>query len=314
MTAVAEPLAVTEPGVYDGMPVDLYLTDPVPGGSLSASGAKLLLPPSSPAIFRWQADHGRPNKPEFDFGHAAHKLALGDGAPVAVIDADDWRTKAAKEAKEKAYANGEIPLLADDWAAVQAMAKALREHPVASALFEPGTGRPEQTLIWRDEEAGVMRRSRLDWLRNTRTDRGVLIVPDYKSCYSASPEDAAKALYNNGYYRQAAWYEDGVVAVGLADAAAFVLVMQEKFPPYQVAVYQPDQFAMAAGRRLNRKAIAVYRDCVQTGHWPGYAVPTGAGVLTSDRDVLPLALPGWAEYQHNAAAERGDYDTDEDTP
>lgn len=309
MTAVVEPLAVTEPGVYDGMPVDLYLAHP----ALSASGAKLLLPPSSPAIFRWQADHGRPNKDAFDFGHAAHKEVLGDGAPVEVIDAADWRTKAAREAKEKAYANGRIPLLPDDWAAVQAMAVALRRHPIASALFAAGAGRPEQTLIWRDAETGVLRRARLDYLRNTRTDGGVLIVPDYKSCDSADPVSAAKALHDFGYYRQAPWYEDGAEALGLADAAAFVLVMQEKTPPYQVAVYQPDPFAMAAGRRLNRKAIAAYRDCMRTGHWPGYAVTGPNGVLTSDRDVLPLALPGWAEYQHNAAAERGDYDTDEDT-
>lgn len=307
MTALAESLAITEPGVYDGMPVEQYLTHP----ALSASGAKLLLPPSSPAIFRWQADHGRPHKDEFDFGHAAHKEVLGDGAPVEIIDAADWRTKAAREAKEKAYANGRIPLLPADWATVQAMAAALRRHPIAGALFEPGTGRPEQTLIWRDDETGVMRRARLDWLRNTRTAGGVLIIPDYKSCDSANPEAAAKALYNFGYYRQAPWYGDGAEALGLADAAAFVLVMQEKTPPYQVAVYQPDPFAMQAGRRLNRKAIAVYRDCVESGHWPGYAVTTASGVLTSDRDVLPLGLPGWAEYQHNAAADRGDYDTED---
>jgi len=299
VTALAEPLAVTEPGVYDGMPVEAYLADPVPGGSLSASGAKLLLPPSCPAKYRWYADHGRPNKDEFDFGHAAHKEVLGDGAPVEVIDAADWRTKAAREAKEKAYANGRIPLLPQDWATVQAMAAALRQHPVAAALFAPGSGRPEQTLIWRDEETGVMLRSRVDWLRNRGGSR--LIIPDYKSCNSADPTSAAKALHDFGYYRQAPWYCAGATALGLDDEPAFLLVMQEKTPPYLIGVYQPDPFAMQAGHRLNRKAIHVYRDCVRDNRWPAY----------SD-DVEALALPGWAEYQHNAAVERGDYDTSED--
>lgn len=77
MTALAaEPLAVTEPGVYDDMPEHVYLADPVPGGSLSFSGAKALLPPSCPALYRHQRDHGRPPKPAFDFGHAVHSMVL----------------------------------------------------------------------------------------------------------------------------------------------------------------------------------------------------------------------------------------------
>ena len=44
MTALA--VAEFTAGVYD-IPEDLYHRDPVPGGSLSCSGAKKLLPPSS---------------------------------------------------------------------------------------------------------------------------------------------------------------------------------------------------------------------------------------------------------------------------
>jgi hypothetical protein len=295
----AAPVLIAEPGVYDGMPVDMYLADPVPGGSLSASGARLLLPPSCPAKYRWYADHGRPPKDAFDFGHAAHKVALGDGPPIEVVDAADWRTKAAREAKEKAHANGRVPLLAEDWATVQAMAGALREHPLAAALLDPASGRPEQTLIWQDDRTGVFLRSRVDWLRHVH-NAGRLIIPDYKSCVSADPESAAKAMHNYGYYRQAPFYEDGAVALGLTDAPAFVLIMQEKTPPYLVAVYQPDPFAMRAGRAVNRKAIDVYRRCVATGQWPGYG-----------DDIQALALPSYAEYQHNAALDAGTYDTED---
>ena len=44
-------VVVDEPGVYDGLDEAAYHADPVPGGSLSASGAKLLLPPSCPALY-----------------------------------------------------------------------------------------------------------------------------------------------------------------------------------------------------------------------------------------------------------------------
>ena len=46
---MSEPIVITEPGVYD-VPFDEYLRDPVPGGSLSTSGARLLLD-TCPAIF-----------------------------------------------------------------------------------------------------------------------------------------------------------------------------------------------------------------------------------------------------------------------
>src|SRR5258708_26204894 len=38
-------------GVY-GIPADAYHADPIEGGSLSSSGARRLLPPGCPALFR----------------------------------------------------------------------------------------------------------------------------------------------------------------------------------------------------------------------------------------------------------------------
>ncbi|MBO0827768.1 MAG: hypothetical protein J2P24_08300 [Streptosporangiales bacterium] len=52
----AADVMITEPGVYN-LPAAVYHADPVPGGSLSQSGAKKLLPPSCPALYRYWADH-----------------------------------------------------------------------------------------------------------------------------------------------------------------------------------------------------------------------------------------------------------------
>jgi hypothetical protein len=167
---------IDQPGVYD-IPADVYHSDPVAGGSLSSSGARKLLPPSCPALFRHWADEGQEHKATFDLGHAAHAEVLGVGAPLAVVDADDWRTKAAKQQRDTAYAAGATPLLRNDYEQVHAMAAALRAHPVAGSLFTPGTGRAEQTLVWRDDEFGVWRRAMLDWLTESN---GGLVVVDYK--------------------------------------------------------------------------------------------------------------------------------------
>lgn len=290
------PVQIIEPGVYD-LPAETYLRDPVPGGSLSASGAKRLLPPSCPALFRYWDTHGQAPKAEFDFGRAAHAEVLGVGAPIVVIDADDWRTKAAREQRDAAYAEGSTPLLPADYKRVKAMADALRRHPVASALFRPGAGLPEQSLFWFDDEAGVWRRAMLDWLPNA-TD-GRLIIPDYKSCASAEPGALARAFFKYGYYHQAPWYTDAAEALQLASGfePAFVFVFQEKDPPHLVTVAQPNPEAMQWGRVLNRRALDVYRQCTETGHWPGYT-----------DDAISLSLPVYAERQLEAAWERGDLD------
>lgn len=281
---------IDAPGVYD-IPLDDYLADPVPGGSLSRSGVTALLPPSCPAKYRWDRDHPPESTRAFDVGHAAHKLVLGVGPELRVVEADDWRTKAARAERAAAYADGAVPLLAEDHDCVVAMAEALLRHPLASALFDPDHGTPEQSLFWQDAATGVTLRARLDWLPHPRDGR--LIVPDYKTCANASPATLSKAVHNYRYHGQGAWYVDGIKALGLADDPAFLLVFQEKTPPYLVTVAELDTIALAAGRYENRKAIDLYAECVATDTWPGY----------SD-DIELICLPPWAEnaYLQETAA------------
>lgn len=267
---------IDQAGVYD-LPVDVYLADPVPGGSLSSSGARKLLPPNCPARYRYERDHPPTPKPEFDLGHAAHLLTLGAGPAMVVVDAADWRTKAAREARDQAHAAGAAPLLRADYEQVQAMVVALRQHPFAAALFHADRGKPEQSLFWIDQPTGVWRRARLDWVPNAGAGR--FIVPEYKTCRSAEPGRLQRAIHEYGYHCQAAWYLDAVTALGLAVEPLFVFVFQEKDPPYLVTVAQPDQVAVRVGRHLNRQALHIYRECDATGRWPGYS---------DDVEVIPL--------------------------
>jgi hypothetical protein len=264
-------------GVYDIPEADYFGAT----GALSCSGAKLLLPPSCPALFRYRQDHPE-YKDVFDFGSAAHRMVLGAGPEVKVIDATDWRGKAAKEARDAARAEGKIPLLIDDAWKVEAMASTLQQHPIARALLDPERGgRPEQSLFWADEDTGVHRRARLDWLPEPGPGR--FIAVDYKSCSSADPAAIAKAVANYGYYQQDPYYLDGICALGLDDDPAFVFIFQEKEPPYLVTVVQLDEEARQAGRARNRQAIERFRDCTEAGIWPGY----------SD-DIELISLPPWA--------------------
>lgn len=285
MTAVAE----WQPGVYGDMPEDVYHADPVPGGSLSSSGARALLPPSCPAKFRYEREHPV-IKDEFDFGTIAHKSVLGTGPRVAVIGAKDWRTNAAKDAAKAAREEGALPILIGDFDKVQAMAVAIRAHPLAAFLLnhEHIPGKPEQSLFWVDAEYPVWRRARADFLPDAGA-RDRLILTDYKTTRSADPNHIARAVASYGYHQQAAWYLDGVTALGLGDDPAFVFVFQEKEPPYLVTVAQLDDQALRAGRERNRMALEIFRDCTDAGVWPAYS-----------SEIELISLPPWARSREEA--------------
>jgi hypothetical protein len=281
-TDLATTAIVTTPGVYD-MPASTYHADPVPDGSLSASGAKLLLPPSCPAIYDWQRRNGERHTPPFALGHAAHTKVLTRGAAIAVVDADDWRTKAAREAKAEAYAEGKTPLLARDAAVVDAMATQLRAHPTAAALLDPDHGQPEQALFARDTDTGTWLRAMLDWMPIPGSRPGRYIIPDYKTTASnGDPAAFNKAMGEYRYHGQAAWYADIVAALGIDDDPAFVFIVQSKVAPYLVSVVEPDFDALTVGRQENRAAIDLYTRCATTGAWPGFG----------DR-VTSASLPPW---------------------
>lgn len=278
--AIAEP--ITKPGVYS-IPTEAYHADPVKGGSLSHSGARKLR--ECPAKFAYWREHPEIPSDDFDFGHAAHRLVLGDGADLVVIEADSWRTNAAKDAKAEAHATGKIPVLITQLLVVEAMAKALRAHPIAAALFSPGSGAPEQTLVWRDERTGVMCRALIDWLPHKQPGR--MIVPDYKTTKNASNDAISRSAADYEYHTQADWYLSGIRALGLDANPAFVLVAQEKTPPYLVNVAQLDPVAMRIARDENRESLRVYAECTAAGQWPGYS-----------SEVELIALPPWVENKH----------------
>jgi len=268
------------PVVRDGMPVDEYHDH----NSLSSTGARKLLPPSCPAQFRYDREHPPLPKREFDFGHAAHKLVLGDGPDIDVLEFDSYQTKAAQQQRDEAYGMDVVPLLRHEYEQVEAMAAAIRQHPVAGPLFTPGTGIPERSIFWTDKGTGVRCRCRPDWLKQLP---GLTVCVDYKTAKDASPDGFSKAIQTYGYHQQDAWYLDGLEAAGLADdGARFLFVVQQKTAPYLITVRELDTQTRDIGRARNERALRIYADCQTTGQWPDWTGPV---------DTIPtISLPTWA--------------------
>jgi hypothetical protein len=257
---------VTAPGIYPDFPELAYHRDP----ALSASGAKRLLPPNCPALFKHDRDNGgRPNKRAFDVGHAAHAAVLGVGLELVVVDADNWTTKAAKEQRQIAYDVGKCPVLAKEKAAVDAMALEIRRHPIASKLLAPDSGRPEVSVFWEDKRRGINRRARFDFLPDT--DGGQLIVPDYKTTASAEPHAFQRSIWSFGYDVQAVFYMDAIKAAEIAEDVSFVFIAQETTAPYLITVHELDFASLLLGRARVDEACEVFRECTETGVWGGYS-------------------------------------------
>jgi hypothetical protein len=251
--------------------------------SLSASIAHKLVNQSP--LHAWTA-HPRLNpaferqdSEKFDIGNALHALLLEGANGIAVIDAPDWRTKIAKEARDEARAEGRLPLLTKDADSVLEMlaaAKAqLAAHDADPAPFT--AGKPEQTLVW--QEDGVACRARCDWLHNDLS-----AIDDLKTTSrSANPEAYSRNLYSVGGDVQAAMYVRAVEKL-TGRRPEFRWVVVETSPPYALSVVSPGPDVLALGEAKVEHALQLWRQCLETDSWPGYV-----------NRVCYAELPGWEE-------------------
>lgn len=251
----------TGDGLFPNVPIEVYHGDL---GSLSFSWAKKLLPPSCPAKFHAERTGDRGFVKHFNDGHAAHTRVLGEGPEIVVIDAADWRTAAARAARDKALAEGKTPLLPDEDEMTRAMAATVHNHPEAAALL--AEGQAEQSLYWTDPSTWTRLRTRPDWITE---QHGRRVFVDYKTTKSAAPSIFRASAGDFGYHQQAAFNVAGAREV-LDEDVRVVFIAQEKEPPYLVSVHEWSPEDIEIGAALNRLAIDIYAACTAEDYWPGY--------------------------------------------
>ncbi|QOC56064.1 Cas4 family exonuclease [Gordonia phage Clown] len=263
-------------GVYAVVPEADYHADP---GSLSSTAARTILKPGGPALLKYAP---RKEKDEWDYGHVAHELILGKGGGIKIVDAPDWRTKAAKEQRAEAREAGLAPILRKDFERAEKLRDAVLAHPLAAVLFEEGT--PEQSMYAHDPKTGVRLRCRPDW--HTRSTTFV----DLKTTKDAAKFDKSIAEY--GYHQQEAFYRDVAELCGIR-IDQFFFVAVEVDAPYLTTVVELSAADVELGRRLNRAAIDLYAHCHTTNTWPGLP-----------NEVRTIRLPDWALAQADNAITR----------
>jgi hypothetical protein len=276
---------ITEPGAYRVSKED-YHRDPCPVPSLSCGLAKNFLDASP--LHAWWAHpklnpqwEPEPPKRNWELGTACHELLLGGGQQAHIIDADSYRTKAAKEERAGAIEDGFAPILTAEYDRAVAIVAAARANlpPVVLALLDEPKGEAE-VMVTAKLEGDVWMRSELDWWS---ADRHIVI--DYKTTgTSASPAAFAKQIARMGYDFQDAFYQNVIARAfpELAGRLSFLFIVQEWDPPFALSVLEIAEGDRAlAGRKVD-VAIECWEDCLSSGRWPGY--PSG---------IQRVTLPEW---------------------
>jgi hypothetical protein len=287
------------PGVYDGVSNADYQSDSICSRPSLTSGTVKRLINQSPR-HAW-THHPRLNpsfrpveRDSFDLGSVVHAWLLQGGKfaeMVDVIDADDWRTKYAKERKADARASGMLPILTKDWERVQEMVDAVAGQLPWLEADPPvlRDGKPEQTLIWEDN--GVLCRARCDWLRDDRR-----AIDDPKSTTaSANPHDwTRRTFWSVGCDVQAVFYQRGAEKI-FGTRPDFRFVVMECHPPYAVSVVNLAPSVVELAERKIDHAIQLWKQCLDTGEWPGYPPQVASVEIDSWQEADLLHRIGAAE-------------------
>jgi hypothetical protein len=269
-----------EQGIYN-LPADQYHADPAPTASLSSSIAKILLDQSPRhawmAHSRLNPAYTREEDSRFDLGSAAHMMLLERRTDkIVVVNANDWRTKAAKEERDAARAAGCYPILArhyDDVSNMVAAAIVFLQRTELGDILD--TGDTERTVLWQESpHPGLLRHVPSDiWCRCRpdlmSADRRIIL--DYKSTASAAPDDFAKQIGRMGYDLQAEFYTRGLEAITGREDTVFVFLAQEITAPYGCSLVALSAAYRAVGLAKANEAIKRWRTCVLANSFPGYS-------------------------------------------
>lgn len=272
---------ITKPGIYPDMSSAEYFADPTPEPSLTQSIAKVLIEQSP--LHAWH-EHprlgGKPDEPDDKYesakaiGNAAHKLAIGRGKEIEVVDLDSWRGKAADQ-RHEIEAAGKVAILSKHFARARSMV----EIAAPALAFDDGAG---EVAVIAQDESGIWLRSLIDWL-----PRDLRRPTDFKTTsMSCAPHAVPALMLNGGWDVQAAMHErilDYLDPDG-AGRRVFRFVAQENYPPYALTISDLPEATLTMGRKKLDHAVQLWRWCVRENIWPSYPP-----------QVVHPEYPGWAE-------------------
>lgn len=244
-----------------------YHADPAPAPSLSSSLVKVLLTESPRKAWyshpKLNPAYREEHDDKFDIGTCAHAMLLeNDPSRIVIVQADDWRTKVAKEARQAARDAGKTALLERHFDKVKVMVDAAQEFLKDCEIADEWTqGESEASAVHKD--GGIYLRVRFD-----RVSPGCIM--DYKTTDGAEPEAFSRRLISLGYHWQESFYRRVHRAI-TGNAVPFVFLAQSTEPPHECSLHGCEPTLQEISDAEVDGAIKTWRECIKTSKWPSYS-------------------------------------------
>lgn len=268
-----------EQGIFDGIPNEEYHRS-IDYAALSSSGINKLH--QKTPLHYWSDLHNpKESTPAMNFGSACHVGLLEpddfDDLVAIVPQEINRHTKVGKveyadflaEAADKTIITGL------EHEKIKEMAKILHAEPTIRALVSNGI----------TERSGFWVEPTYNFQCKLRTDLHVesaKIILDYKTTVDADYNKFMKSIANYGYHVQARWYVNGMKEI-TGDDYDYIIVAQEKDPPFEFMIYQMPTDVLDQGSMIIRPVLETYAECLEKDEWPGYS-----------HEIHGVILPPWA--------------------
>lgn len=330
---------ISVPGIYRGVPMDVYHGDLCVGPSVS-SGVLRTIENRSP-LHVWDASYLNPeaaereDAPHFAIGRARHTLYLGEEGfrqqycirpekqpdnPDKPWNSNETSCKRWLAEAEKARLTVLKPEQMED---IRRGAEVLGAHPAIQAGLLKGS--VERSIVW-PVSVPTSKGTIVIWVKarpDVLTTDSLMIV-DYKTTTDASPISCRRAITDHLYHMQLALIEWGMFATTGRKIEDKVLVFQEVKRPYAVNIKPIGSIAIEYGHRQNWRSLLKFADAVATGVWQSYdddevsagLMPYAADRLAkeAERDELPTFDPYKKIFTDVAALEHGAAQDDAEAP
>lgn len=181
---------------------------------------------------------------------------------IVRLDYDSFRTKEAQNQRDAIRAIGSIPVLEKDWSEYEIVGLALRKSIMDQGIHFNG-GDFQKLVEW--ESIGVPCKGYLDYYQTPA-------IFDLKTTSDASPKKVQRLFTDMGWDIQAAAYREAVENINpdLAGRVQMLFIVCEIEPPYCVQLYEPDGIMRSLGEEKWDWAKKTFRECTESGEWPGY--------------------------------------------
>lgn len=146
-------------------------------------------------------------------------------------------------------------------------------------------GEAEVSGYFVDQEYDIPCKIRIDWINKKEK-----IIVDLKSCADARHFPFRKAAFDFGDDLQAFMYLLGVTEITGEAHNDFTFICVESKGYHGLRIYEADEEMQQTGYAKYQKAIVLYKQCLESGEWPGY-----------DSTPKPLGSPSYAKERFTEA-------------